>query len=227
MALARFDNSVSRSGIDSLAILDDAEDTIFDPEWRDAIEARRLAILLRTSGHRAAAEAALPLFARASGGALAFACRIGGHGLARLGRVEAALDTADRGEAASRSVLAPAGLYPWWHTVTRCSALAYAGRFEEAEELAATHHRDALADGSAEAQAAFAALGAADVGERGRVQTAASRAREAAALNLELGRELLVRHDRITAALALALAGDAEGAAAELAAMEALGFAPT
>jgi len=226
VALARFDNSISRSGIDSLAILDDAEDTIFDPEWRDAIEDRQPAGLLRTAGHRAAAEAALPLFARASGGALAFACRVGGHGLARLGRVEAALDTADRGEAASRSVLAPAGLYPWWHTVTRCSALAYAGRFEEAEELAATHHRDALADGSAEAQAAFALLGAAAVGERGRVQTAASRAREAAALNLQLGRELLVRHDRITAALALALGGDAEGAAAELAAIEALDFGP-
>ncbi len=226
VAVARFDNSVARPGIDELRILDEAEDAIIDPEWRDAIEARRLAILLRTEGPRAAAEAALPLSSRASGGALAFACLVGGLGLARLGRVDAALDIADTGEAASHSVVAPAGLYPWWHTVTRGSALAYAGRFAEAEELAASHHRDALAEGSAEAQAAFALLDAADVGERGRVQTAARRAREAAALNAELGRELLVRHDRIAAALALALAGDADGATAELAAIEALEVGP-
>jgi DNA-binding CsgD family transcriptional regulator len=115
-------------------------------------------------------------------------------------------------------------LYPWWHTVTRCEALAYAGRIDEAEVVRARQHAQALEDGSAEAQAAFAVLSAGFVTDRGRVQTAVRRAREAVALNLQFGRLLLVREDRIAAALALALTGDADAADAELAEAEALGL---
>jgi DNA-binding CsgD family transcriptional regulator len=221
VAVARFDNAASWLGGDQLRILDEAEDAIIDPEWRDALEARRLSVLFHEHGPRVTVEAALPLLSRASGGALAFACKVGGHGLARLGRLDAALDVAERGTHASSSAPTP-GLYPWWHAVTRATALAYAGRFEEADELVAASHRQALDDGSTEAQAAFALAGAAMVGERGRVHTAAHRAREAAALNLQLGRPMLVRRDRATGALALALAGDAAGAEAELAEVGAL-----
>jgi DNA-binding NarL/FixJ family response regulator len=222
VAVARFDNASTWLGGDELRILDEAEDAILDPEWRDALEARRLVVLLQESGPRAAVEAALPLLGRASGGALAFACQIGGLGLARLGRLEAAIETAERGlAAATESAILPA-LYPWWHTVTRATALAYAGRLDDAEELVNTHHRQAVADGSVEAQAIFALVGASTVGERGRVRTAARRAREASALNLQLGRPLLARRDHIFGALALALSGDAEAAEAELARLEEL-----
>jgi DNA-binding NarL/FixJ family response regulator len=224
VAVARFDNALGWLGSDDLQILDDAEDTIIDPEWRDTLESRRLAILVQAEGPRAAVEAALPLFGRASGDALAFACRVGGYALARLGRIEPALETADRGEVASESVPVAQALYPWWHTVTRCEALAYAGRLDEAEEIRARHHAQALEDGSTEAQAAFATLSAAFVTDRGRVQTAVRRAREAVALNLQLGRMLLVRQDRIAAALALALTGDADAARAEVAEVEGMGL---
>jgi DNA-binding CsgD family transcriptional regulator len=224
VAVARFDNGLGWLGSDELKVLDDAEDTIIDPEWRDALESRRLILLLQTEGPRAAVDAALPLLGRASGGALAFACRVGGLALARLGRLEAALETADRGEAASTPAVGPPALYPWWHAVTRSEALAYAGRFDEAEEIRARHHAKALEDGSAEGQAAFAVLTATTVTERGRVQTAVRRAREAVPLNTQIGRFLFVRQDRVAAALALALSGDAEGAAAEIAEAEALGL---
>lgn len=222
VAVARFDNAVVWLGGDELRILDEAEDAIIDPEWRDALEARRLGVLLQERGPRSAVEAALPLLGRASGGALAFACQVGGLGLARLGRLEAAIETAKRGLAAATEPPTLPALYPGWHTMTLATALAYAGRLDDAEELASTHHRQALADGSVEAQALFALAGAATVGERGRVRTAARRSREAAALNLGLGRVLLARQDHIFGALALALSGDAEGAEAELTQLEEL-----
>jgi DNA-binding NarL/FixJ family response regulator len=222
VAVARFDNAAVWLGGDELSILDEAEDAIIDPEWRDALEARRLVVLLQKRGPRAAVEAALPLLGRATGGALAFSCQVGGLGLARLGRLEAAIETAERGLAAATESPTLPAQYPWWHTMTRASALAYAGRLDEAEELVSTHHRQALADGSVEAQAIFALAGASTVGERGRVRTAARRSREAAALNLGLGRPLLARQDHIFGALALALSGDAEGAEAELTQLEEL-----
>lgn len=60
------------------------------------------------------------------------------------------------------------------------------------------------------------------VGERGGVRTAVRQAREALALHRQLGRPLLVQLDHLYCALALALAGRADQAAEELAALDAL-----
>ncbi|HEX8803525.1 MAG TPA: AAA family ATPase, partial [Acidimicrobiales bacterium] len=221
VAVARFDNSVAWVGHDELRILDDAEATITDPAWRHRLAARRGSVLLSTRGPRAGAEAAEPLLAQADGEALVFACLVGGSSLARLGRLDEALAAADRGLAAQQDMAAFAW-YPWWHTVTRCQALLYAGRFADAEDLIAAHHREALVERSAEAQAAFAVLAASSVADRGHVRTAAHRAREALALNQRMDRPLLIREAHIFGALALALAGEADAAAEELAALEEL-----
>lgn len=253
VALARFDNVVALTGRDELRILDEAEAAISAPAWRDLLDARRLDVLLNTRGPRAGADAALPLLARAHGEALEFACLVGGYSLARLGRLDDALDAAARGHDARQATATPASTAstfthdwqrrwgfaprgawnqyslawaPWWHTVTRCLALLYSGRFAEADETIAEHHRQALAEGSPEAQAAFALLRANAVADRGRVRTAAQSAREALALNQQLGRPLLVRQNHIFAALALALSGRADAAAKELAAVAALGLPP-
>jgi DNA-binding CsgD family transcriptional regulator len=226
VAIARFDGTVALTGRDGLEVLDEAESAVTDPEWRDRLEARRLGLMLTTRGPRAGAEAAEPLLAHARGEALVFACLIGGYSFARLGRLEEALEASARGHAARQANRTPLAWYPWWHTVTRCLTLFYAGRFEEAEALVADHHRRALAEGSPEAQAVFAVLGAYPVGERGRVRTAARRAREALAVNQHLGRLQLVRQDHLVGALALALGGRADDAAAELAELDALGLPP-
>ncbi|HEV7759985.1 MAG TPA: AAA family ATPase [Acidimicrobiales bacterium] len=222
IAVARFDNAWT--GLDLQQVLDDAEAAITDPEWLDQIAARRVSLLVNTQGFREAAAAAEALLARASGEVLVFASIAGGYSLARLGRLDAAMEAAARGDAAvaagrTRGAVA---WYPWWPTVTRIFALLYAGRFPEAEELIATHHQQALADRSAEAQAVFALLSAVSVGDRGHVRSAARAAREALAVDLQLNRPLLIRGDRIHAALALALGGRADEAADELRAVDAL-----
>jgi DNA-binding CsgD family transcriptional regulator len=231
VAVARFDNAWT--GLDLQQVLDEAEASITDPEWLDQLATRRVTLLMNTRGFRAAAEAASSLLEHGSGPVLVFASLSGGFSLARLGRLDAAMDAATRAEAAGRDrghaaaasaggAGGPVAWYPWWPTVIRIVALQYAGRFVEASELIATHHEQALADRSAEAQAVFALLSAVAVADRGRARSAARAAREALAVDLQLNRSLLIRGDRIWIALALALGGRAEEAVDELQIVDAL-----
>jgi len=226
VAVARFDNAVAWTGRNDLRLLEEVGPAITDPDWHDQLAARRLVVLLDTQGPRAAANAARALVARAKGEGLVFACLVGAYSLARLGRLDAARELSDRGHAERQLLDTPLAWYPWWHTATRCLALLYAGRFDEAERTIAAHHGEALAEGSSEAQAVFALLAAHTVSDRGRVATAARRAREALAVDQRLGRPVLARHDRVVGATALALAGRAAEAAEELAALDELGLEP-
>ncbi|HEX6421245.1 MAG TPA: AAA family ATPase [Acidimicrobiales bacterium] len=226
VAAARFDNGAGPTARARAALLDEGEAAVRDPRARDLLRARRLAVVLDVEGPRAAARAAEQLARRAGGEALAVTCVVGAYSLARLGRLDDACALSERGRAARRDVDSPLAWYPWWHAATRAVALRHSGRLAEADAIVAAHHREALAEGSAEAQAAFAALDADAVGERGRVATAARRAREALAVDQRLGRPERVRHDRAAGALALALAGRADEAAAELEALDDLGLGP-
>jgi DNA-binding CsgD family transcriptional regulator len=226
IAVARFDNIVTWTARDDLQLLDEAASTITDPDWLDQLEARRLGVVLNSHGPRAAADAAQSLIAHAHGEALVFAAFVGALSLGRLGRLDAAIEMSRRGHAARQALDSPLAWYPWWHTVTLCLALLYAGRFDEAERLITAHHSQALAEGSSEAQAVFAVLDASSVSERGRVRTAARRAREALVVNQELGRLVLVRQDHIVGARALALGGQADEASDELDALDDLDLPP-
>jgi DNA-binding CsgD family transcriptional regulator len=223
VAVARYQNA-AWSGRAELPMLDQAGGAVAVGDRHDRLLARRLVVLLDTQGPRAAADAARALVARARGEALAFACLVGAYGLARLGRLDAAAELTARGEAERQHIDTPLAWYPWWHTVVRCLTLRYAGRFAEAQDLIAAHHGEALAEGSSEAQAVFAVLEADAVGDRGRVETAARRAKEALAVDQLLDRPVLVRRDRMVGALASALARRADDAAEELAALDALGL---
>ena len=226
VAIARFDNADVWSGRGDSGTLDEVERDISDPAWRDRLHARRLAVTLDVEGPRAAADAAVELARHAQGEALVFASIVGAYGLARLGRLDAAIEMSERGEAARQTVHAPLVWYPWWHRATRCMALLYAGRFHEADALIDAHHGQALAEGSAEAQAVFAALGASAVAERGRVRAAARRAHEALAVDHLLDRPVLTRQEGAIGALALALTGRADDAAGELQALDDASIAP-
>ncbi|MGH9232489.1 MAG: AAA family ATPase, partial [Acidimicrobiales bacterium] len=225
VAVARYQNA-AWSGRAELPMLDQAGGAVAVGDRHDRLLARRLVVLLDTQGPRAAADAARALVARARGEALAFACLVGAYGLARLGRLDDAAKLTARGEAERQHIDTPLAWYPWWHTVVRCLTLRYAGRFAEAQDLIAAHHGEALAEGSSEAQAVFAVLEADAVGDRGRVETAARRAKEALAVDQLLDRPVLVRRDRMVGALASALARRADDAAEELAALDALGLPP-
>jgi DNA-binding CsgD family transcriptional regulator len=225
VAVARFGNA-AWSGRAEVTLPDVAATSAAGGHGHDRLLARRLLVLLDTEGPRAAVDAARSLAARARGEALAFACLVGAYGLARLGRLDDARELVDGGEAERQHVDTPLAWYPWWHTAVRCLALRYAGRFAEAQQLISAHHGEALAEGSTEAQAVFAVLEAGAVGDTGRVETAARRAREALVVDQQLDRPVLVRHDRTVGALASALARRADDAAEELAALDALGLPP-
>lgn len=224
IAIARDDNLAVWTGQDRLRILDEAGKAIRDPRWRDELAARRVSALTGPHGPQAAVAVAEPLLARATGSALVRVCVSAAMSFARLGRIQEALETAARGLAAQQALSTPTAWYPWWHAVTRCNALAWAGRFHEADVIIDEHYQQALADRSAEAQGMFALVSAMAVSERGGVRTALGRAREALALHRQLGRPLFMRADHLYCALALALSGRADQAAEELAALDALGI---
>jgi DNA-binding CsgD family transcriptional regulator len=226
VAIVRFDTSVVWSAADESDVLGTALAAVGDPAWRDRLAARRLAVVLNAAGPRAAIEAARPVLAAADGEALVFALLAEAYGLARAGRLDEALTASDRGADARLAIDSPLAWYPWWHAVPRCMALLYAGRFQEAAAEAGGHHGQAVAEGSAEAQAIFAVLEATAAADRGQVRTAAHRAREAQAVHQNLRRPVLVRQDLIVGALAHALSGDAAAATAQLDELDALGLPP-
>ena len=205
----------------------EAEAAISDPVWRDEITARRAVTLLALEGPRSAAELAERPLRQGSGRGLVWACMIGAFSAGRMGRIQAALETSDRGYAAHTALSQPLDWYPWIHLFIRCEALAHGGRLIEAEALADAQYRHGLAEGSGEAQAFFSWHLATVVGDRGHVHRSAHHAREAAALFRQLGRPHYVREVMIGLVLALALSGEAAEAADALAALDALDLPPT
>jgi DNA-binding CsgD family transcriptional regulator len=211
VAITRLDNYVFYRGriAEGLAVAEQAEAAIADPAWRDEVTAHRSTITLAVRGPRAAVEAVEPLLDRATGRTLVWACLVGSFALSRLGRLDAALAAAAKGEAGRQSLTRPLEWYPSFHVFARCEALAHAGRLDEVQALATAEHEQGLALGSAETQALFAWQLAKTVGDRGDVGGAARHAREAAVLFRELGRPQFERECLVYLALALALAGRA------------------
>jgi DNA-binding CsgD family transcriptional regulator len=232
-ALALFDTAVVWSARDGGDVLGRATAAVDDPAWRDRLAARRLALALLAEGPRAALDAAVGLRTGGDPEAGEVARVVRADALTRTGRLAEALaltdvDPAPPDPGATVAAAAGEGLTwpPWWHAVARGSALVHAGRFAEADELAANHHASALARGAVDEQAAFAVLEPTAVADRGGVRTAAARAREALALHRHLGRDILVRRDLIASAIAHALAGDGACAAEDLAELDALDLPP-
>jgi ATP/maltotriose-dependent transcriptional regulator MalT len=212
---------------EGLRMAEQAEAAIGDPVWRDEIAARRAVTILGLHGPQAAAEVAEAVLENAQGRALVWASMIGSFSCCRLGRIQDALDMSARGHAAHLALTQPLDWYPWIHLYLRSEALAWAGRFGEAEALATAQYQQGLAEGSTEAQAFFSWHLALAVGERGHVQTAARHAREAIALFRELGRPHYVGECLVGLALALSLAQQPTEAAEALATLDALEVSET
>jgi DNA-binding CsgD family transcriptional regulator len=213
VAISRLDNLLySVRAEHGLRVAERAEATVTDGARRDEIAARRAWILAAADGPRAAIELAETIVGRSSGRAMTWACLVAGYCLTRLGRLDDALAVSARGYDTHCRLDSPLEWYPWWHLFVRCESLTYAGRLEEAGDLAAGQHQRALADRSPEAQAYFACQLARVMRERGRVRTSAGHAREAVALFRQLDRPMFVRDGLQDLALAAALSG-AEGEA--------------
>jgi DNA-binding CsgD family transcriptional regulator len=93
------------------------------------------------------------------------------------------------------------------HLFCRCQALAYAGRLEEAQQLANEQHQQAVADRSPEAQAWFAWHLTSVVTVQGHVRESVAHGLESVALFRELGRPQFTYLSLLHLIQALALSG--------------------
>lgn len=226
VALTRLDNRVIYAGTidEGLQIAEEAEAVLEGSPWADEVAARRAALLLARHGFRAAAEVATPLLARASGRPLVWACMPGAYSLARLGRVDEAINAARLGRQAQLELRTPMDWYPWMHRFYEAEALAHGGRFPEAETVATDQYQSALRDGSIEAQAMFSWQISKWVADRGNVDAAVRRSQAAIAMYTELGRPQFVDFCLIYKAMALAVGQRHAEALAALRQREQLGL---
>jgi DNA-binding CsgD family transcriptional regulator len=226
--LIRLENLTFALGRGQLArrLADEAGAWCSDASWKAEIAATRAGVLLVTDGFREAGAAAERVMKTGTGRALMLASLVAAMSLTRMGRIEAGLDALASGAEATRSSHRPLDWYPWFSDLIRCEAMAHAGRFDEAEVLARREYTRSLEDHSTERRAFFAWIPTKAVLERGDVDIAIGRSREAAALFRQLGRSAFERHALVPLALSLALAGRAREADQVLVDIDALPAEP-
>lgn len=179
----------------------------------DEIAGRQVSILYAMGKTVAAMELAESRLPAAEGVALVDLAAITATGLARAGRIDDALATAERGLRAHHSI----GLASFWdphiHTWNRCHAFTLAGRLDEAETLAREEHQIALVvvppQPARQALYAFSLMMV--MLARGRV-TSAARLGEEAAASMRQGEPRFLRSCLAVLAQTLALAGQLEEA---------------
>jgi DNA-binding CsgD family transcriptional regulator len=227
VALLRFDNTYLLQGQEAgLQLIDEAAEAVTDPSWRNELLTRRFFVMSFRSGPRATVEAASALPQRSRSAPLAAAHAAAFYGLARLGRLDDAIQQLSP-PAADAAIPAPEESWEQWTLfVTRVVALAWKGRLGEAEELLTRAHGLVIGQPAAEARAYVAGWFAVLHLEQGRPMSAFRRASESYTLFRQLGRTFTARWPGIAAAQALALTGQADRAAQMLAAHEDLGLPP-
>ena len=225
VALLRFDNAFFLQGrVPDLRLLDDVAGAIADPFWRDQLLDRRSFVMSFSRGPRAVVETAPTSLGHPGSEPLTAAHTILLYNLSRLGRIDEVTRLLG---ADPTSAAIPAPDQPWvvWALFSvRVTALIWAGRLREADELL-TRAQGVVIDQPAAEASAFVAERLASLHlEQGRLTSAFRRASESYTLFQQLGRGFFAAQLPYTeAAQALALAGHADRAAETLAALDALG----
>ena len=229
VALIRLDNRVIYSGAidEGLRIAKESEEILPPSELLDEIVARRAALLLAKDGPRSAVAAVEPLLRRATGRALAWACMPGAFSLARMGRIEEALDAAHRGYQAQCELTTPTDWYPFMHAWYEAVALDHAGRFAEAERLSLARYHEGVQNRSLEQQAIFSWQLSKPVAECGHIDDAIRHAQRAISIYRQLGRPQFMHFSLIYLGQALALGGRPQEAQEALRDLEELGMGPS
>lgn len=213
---------------DAVAVADTAEATVQDPHWNDHVRIAGALALFVAGFTRRCLEVIDPVLARARGVNLVNACSTASVAMTQAGRLTEALAVAARGHAAQLAEPGVSAALPAYaQVIARGVALANLGRLAEAEELADGEHRSAIRAGSVDAQANVALLRCWVLLLQGRVASAARDAAEAAGLFRSMQWPSYLRFSLAHLAHARALGGDAEGAAAALAELDALGIPDT
>jgi ATP/maltotriose-dependent transcriptional regulator MalT len=222
---ARVDNLISRLGCtdEALRVTEEAEPLITDETARDRLLAKRAFALHMGGRLHEAIDVLEPVLARSKGPAFAFAWYTGGACMARTGRFAEALVLSEKSE----QIFAGAepghrSFRPYLSSVVRCSVLTASGRLAEAMELAANEYGVGVATESRTIQALFSLHLARTKLVMGTVAAAARHALEARNLFREKQWLNLSRSALTQLALAHALGGSPELAAAALAEIDAL-----
>jgi DNA-binding CsgD family transcriptional regulator len=229
VALSRMDNSVLSLGHIELGLklLEEAEHATTDQGWKDELTAKRASVLSGLRGPEEAANLAVPLLDRVQGRAFVWAAMVSAYALSRMGRFQQARTTTTRGRLA-HAALSDSFDWPIWrHDFLHTEALAGEGRLTEARTASLALYRDAVDDGSVEAQAWFAWQLSRHAPDCGSPYTAANYGRLAVALFRELGRTQLEQFALVQLAAASAVAGRADEARAALEELCDLGLAET
>jgi DNA-binding CsgD family transcriptional regulator len=225
VALLRFDNVFLLQGrVPDSRLLDDAADAITDPSWRDELLNRRSFLASFNSGPRALVENASTSLRHPGPEPLTAEHATVFNNLSRLGHLDEVIRLLSRAPA-SAAIPAPGESWVRWALFdVRATALIWAGRLSEAEELFTQAQSMVIDQPAAEASAWVSGWLAVLHLEQGRLLSAYRRASESCALFQQLGRTFPAQWPFITAAQALALAGQADRAAETLAALDALGL---
>ena len=225
VALLRFDNAFLLEGrAPDLRLLDDVAGAIADPFWRDQLLTRRSFVMSISRGPRAVVETASTSLRHPGSDPLTAAHMILMFNLSRLGRLDEVTQLLSA-HPTSESIPSPDESWVLWGLFNvRVTALIWAGRLREAEELL-TRAQGVVIDQPAAEASAFVAERLASLHiEQGRLMTAFRRAGESYTLFQQLGRGFAAQLPYTAAAQALALAGQAGRAAGTLTALSALGL---
>jgi DNA-binding CsgD family transcriptional regulator len=213
LAVARIDNLSYTLGRleEGVAVAQDAEASIADPNFRDELTAHH-ASLLDNSGQTAKAlRLSADLVERAEGWAGAWGSVMATWGYAKTGQLSKALAVSEQGLETFRALSGPAP--PWGASAlvaVRYWALMFGGQLHEAEELALAEYRRGVSDQSVETRWYISMFLANVYVARGRLAAAIRWGREAAALGREHTRLTLLRMSLMPLAEALALTGQSE-----------------
>lgn len=220
LAVARLENLLvsTTNRAKALEIIEHTQSSIADPQWRDRVEALRIAgALMPGRGPREAGEAAIALIDRSNESATRLAMAFpAAYCLGRVGHIDSAIQIAQRSYEEHLLLHHPIEWQPWHHLWAKCEALGAAGRFAEADAIAQEQYSHALRVEDVEARAWFARHLASNRVAVGRVRSAAEFGRESVALFSQLGQPHQGSWASIPLAVALALAGDGDAADAAL-----------
>jgi DNA-binding CsgD family transcriptional regulator len=209
---------------DAQNVAEEAQRAIGNPDLRSEVSARSTILLHATDGPRHAVEVADSELPLARGRNLAWLGIAGSFAFGRAGRISDALSAGDSAFSAGMDLSEPYNWYPWFGIYARCEALAQAGRYQEASELACEQYERGLRSGSTEARAFFLWHLARTAHDRGRPEVAIEQAREGMALYRQLGYLPHLHSVGSTLVLAYALAGRAREAAETIKQLDAMGI---
>lgn len=210
---------------DALAFASEVEARISDRALAQKLTVRRAGALLHTEGPRAVAQAVAPILEAGSTDVESWACMLAAWAYLRLGKFNDAISVSLRGEAAQSAHNDATDWYPELHSVVRCYAEAGAGMFEHSRTRARAQLDVAVAGQATEAIGGYALFLASLVRDLGHTDQAIRHADIAVAAYRDLGRGVYLADAKVHRGLALALAGRAEEALADLETVEAMDFA--